>query len=218
MDVGQYVFLNCPAISQLEWHPFTMTSAPEEDFFSVHIRSAGDWTDKLIDIMQQLPEGAQGPKWVLPVKDNVSYHAVIIQGSFPLLPQTLFYTHPPLIETPQGPVVLIKQYIQQHEPQKTSENLLCREEIKHNPYSNKCSKCFPSFWSHHIIFTGTLSEHLKLFDVVITRTDTILLMVCGIGPWVLVKNKHSHENFYFQLLPGPSSYHIKYQKTILVQI
>ncbi|XP_062281502.1 NADPH oxidase 1 [Scomber scombrus] len=62
MEVGQYVFLNCPAISQLEWHPFTMTSAPEEDFFSVHIRSAGDWTDKLIHIMQQLPEGAQGPK------------------------------------------------------------------------------------------------------------------------------------------------------------
>ncbi|XP_043983838.1 NADPH oxidase 1 [Gambusia affinis] len=62
MDVGQYVFLNCPAISQLEWHPFTMTSAPEEDFFSVHIRSAGDWTDKLMDIMEKLPEGAQGPK------------------------------------------------------------------------------------------------------------------------------------------------------------
>ncbi|XP_063046325.1 NADPH oxidase 1 [Engraulis encrasicolus] len=62
MEVGQYVFLNCPAISQLEWHPFTMTSAPEEDFFSVHIRSAGDWTEKLIDMVQQLPEGAQGPK------------------------------------------------------------------------------------------------------------------------------------------------------------
>ncbi|XP_033829504.1 NADPH oxidase 1 [Periophthalmus magnuspinnatus] len=62
MDVGQYVFINCPSISQLEWHPFTMTSAPEEDFFSVHIRSAGDWTNKLIEIMEQLPEGAQGPK------------------------------------------------------------------------------------------------------------------------------------------------------------
>ncbi|XP_049442699.1 NADPH oxidase 1 [Epinephelus fuscoguttatus] len=62
MEVGQYVFLNCPVISQLEWHPFTMTCAPEEDAISIHIRSAGDWTDKLIDIMQQLPEGAQGPK------------------------------------------------------------------------------------------------------------------------------------------------------------
>ncbi|XP_036404540.1 NADPH oxidase 1 isoform X1 [Megalops cyprinoides] len=62
MEVGQYVFLNCPAISQLEWHPFTMTSAPEEDFFSVHIRSVGDWTQKLISMVEQLPEGAQGPK------------------------------------------------------------------------------------------------------------------------------------------------------------
>ncbi|XP_010901663.1 NADPH oxidase 1 [Esox lucius] len=62
MDVGQYVFLNCPSISQLEWHPFTMTSAPEEDFFSVHIRSAGDWTQKLISVVEQLPAGAQGPK------------------------------------------------------------------------------------------------------------------------------------------------------------
>lgn len=64
MEVGQYVFLNCPAISQLEWHPFTMTSAPEEDFFSVHIRSVGDWTEKLISMVQNLPEGGQGPKYV----------------------------------------------------------------------------------------------------------------------------------------------------------
>lgn len=65
MEVGQYVFLNCPAISQLEWHPFTMTSAPEEDFFSVHIRSVGDWTEKLIKMVENLPEGGQGPKYVL---------------------------------------------------------------------------------------------------------------------------------------------------------
>ncbi|KAJ8281706.1 hypothetical protein COCON_G00042250 [Conger conger] len=62
MEVGQYVFINVPSISQLEWHPFTMTSAPEEDFFSVHIRSVGDWTEKLISMVEQLPEGAQGPK------------------------------------------------------------------------------------------------------------------------------------------------------------
>ncbi|XP_067313446.1 NADPH oxidase 1 [Pseudorasbora parva] len=62
MEVGQYVFLNCPAISQLEWHPFTMTSAPEEDFFSVHIRSVGDWTETLIKMVENLPEGGQGPK------------------------------------------------------------------------------------------------------------------------------------------------------------
>uniref|UniRef100_A0A8C1H4Z0 NADPH oxidase 2 n=2 Tax=Cyprinus carpio TaxID=7962 RepID=A0A8C1H4Z0_CYPCA len=47
MEVGQYVFMQCPSISQLEWHPFTLTSAPEEDHLSVHIRIVGDWTQAL---------------------------------------------------------------------------------------------------------------------------------------------------------------------------
>eukprot|EP00179_Madagascaria_erythrocladioides_P019363 CAMPEP_0198337834 /NCGR_PEP_ID=MMETSP1450-20131203/31445_1 /TAXON_ID=753684 ORGANISM="Madagascaria erythrocladiodes, Strain CCMP3234" /NCGR_SAMPLE_ID=MMETSP1450 /ASSEMBLY_ACC=CAM_ASM_001115 /LENGTH=579 /DNA_ID=CAMNT_0044042673 /DNA_START=77 /DNA_END=1816 /DNA_ORIENTATION=+ len=44
---GEYLMLNCPAISRHEWHPFTITSAPEEDFVSVHIRIVGDWTGAL---------------------------------------------------------------------------------------------------------------------------------------------------------------------------
>ncbi|CAL8275668.1 unnamed protein product [Arctogadus glacialis] len=47
MEAGQYVFIQCPSISALEWHPFTLTSAPEEDHFSAHIRIAGDWTERL---------------------------------------------------------------------------------------------------------------------------------------------------------------------------
>ncbi|KAK2502908.1 hypothetical protein MC885_017945 [Smutsia gigantea] len=47
MAPGQYVLIQCPSISSLEWHPFTLTSAPQEDFFSVHIRTAGDWTEAL---------------------------------------------------------------------------------------------------------------------------------------------------------------------------
>jgi predicted ferric reductase len=35
---GQYLFLNCPYIAAHEWHPFTISSAPEEPFVSVHIR------------------------------------------------------------------------------------------------------------------------------------------------------------------------------------
>ncbi|KAK4685370.1 hypothetical protein P7C73_g4778, partial [Tremellales sp. Uapishka_1] len=41
---GQYIFINCPEISYFQYHPFTLTSAPEEDYISVHIRCAGDWT------------------------------------------------------------------------------------------------------------------------------------------------------------------------------
>jgi NADPH oxidase len=44
---GQYIFLSCPEVSYFQWHPFTLTSAPEEDYISVHIRVAGDFTTAL---------------------------------------------------------------------------------------------------------------------------------------------------------------------------
>ncbi|CAK7352320.1 unnamed protein product [Dovyalis caffra] len=44
---GQYIFLQCPAISSFEWHPFSITSAPGDDYLSVHIRIVGDWTEEL---------------------------------------------------------------------------------------------------------------------------------------------------------------------------
>ncbi|KAM7275912.1 hypothetical protein ACFE04_017778 [Oxalis oulophora] len=44
---GQYIFLQCPAISSFEWHPFSITSAPGDNYLSVHIRIVGDWTQEL---------------------------------------------------------------------------------------------------------------------------------------------------------------------------
>jgi len=44
---GEYIFLNCPTLSNFEYHPFTLTSSPDEDVISVHIKSAGDWTGAL---------------------------------------------------------------------------------------------------------------------------------------------------------------------------
>ncbi|XP_024385792.1 respiratory burst oxidase homolog protein B [Physcomitrium patens] len=44
---GMYLFLQCPEISSFEWHPFSITSAPEDPFLSVHIRTLGDWTAEL---------------------------------------------------------------------------------------------------------------------------------------------------------------------------
>ncbi|KAF6146707.1 hypothetical protein GIB67_008993 [Kingdonia uniflora] len=44
---GQYIFLQCPAISPFEWHPFSITSASGNDDLSVHIRTVGDWTKEL---------------------------------------------------------------------------------------------------------------------------------------------------------------------------
>ncbi|KAI8322405.1 NADPH oxidase B [Martensiomyces pterosporus] len=55
---GQYAFLNCPAVSTQQWHPFTLTSAPEEDYVSMHIRVCGDWTRAFSDAL-----GAKAEHW-----------------------------------------------------------------------------------------------------------------------------------------------------------
>ncbi|KAF3940763.1 hypothetical protein ABW19_dt0207448 [Dactylella cylindrospora] len=44
---GQYIFLCCPEVSIWQYHPFTLTSAPEEDYISVHIRCVGNFTKAL---------------------------------------------------------------------------------------------------------------------------------------------------------------------------
>ena len=43
----QYIFLCCPEISVWQYHPFTLTSAPEEDYISVHVRCVGNFTKAL---------------------------------------------------------------------------------------------------------------------------------------------------------------------------
>jgi len=44
---GQWLFVQVPELSKLQWHPFTITSAPEDPYVSVHIRQVGDWTHAL---------------------------------------------------------------------------------------------------------------------------------------------------------------------------
>ncbi|CCM05202.1 uncharacterized protein FIBRA_07411 [Fibroporia radiculosa] len=46
---GQWLFIQVPDISGFQWHPFTITSAPEDPYVSVHIRQVGDWTYALGD-------------------------------------------------------------------------------------------------------------------------------------------------------------------------
>lgn len=47
-DAGDFVFLCVPALARSEWHPFTLTSAPEDPAaLSVHVRSLGNWTAAL---------------------------------------------------------------------------------------------------------------------------------------------------------------------------
>jgi len=50
---GDWVFVRIPRISTSEWHPFTISSAPEvSDNFTLHIRGVGHWTNKLYKLFE----------------------------------------------------------------------------------------------------------------------------------------------------------------------
>ncbi|XP_027353467.1 respiratory burst oxidase homolog protein B-like [Abrus precatorius] len=57
---GQYIFVNCSDVSPFERHPFFITSAPGDEYVSVHIRTLGDWTLQLKHVFAQACQPASG--------------------------------------------------------------------------------------------------------------------------------------------------------------
>jgi NADPH oxidase 2 len=63
MRAGQYIFLCCPEVSIWQYHPFTLTSAPEEDYISVHVRAVGNFTKALAQALGcQFKKEGERPK------------------------------------------------------------------------------------------------------------------------------------------------------------
>ena len=63
---GQYVFLNVPSISSLQWHPFSITSAPREGHIVVfHVKALGgpsSWTSSLLAAAKESAGGTLSVK------------------------------------------------------------------------------------------------------------------------------------------------------------
>ncbi|XP_063761155.1 NADPH oxidase 5 [Eleginops maclovinus] len=54
---GDYVYINIPAIAKYEWHPFTISSPPEQsESLWLHIRSMGQWTNRLYEFFRTQEE------------------------------------------------------------------------------------------------------------------------------------------------------------------
>ncbi|CAL9199058.1 respiratory burst oxidase homolog protein C-like [Musa acuminata AAA Group] len=88
---GQYVFVNCAAVSPFQWHPFSITSAPQDDYISVHIRTLGDWTRQLKAVFSEVCQPPTGGKSGLLRADygdssnnraNPSFPRVLIDGPY----------------------------------------------------------------------------------------------------------------------------------------
>jgi predicted ferric reductase len=54
---GDWVFVRIPSIALMEWHPFTISSAPEHPGeIWLHIRKDGEWTSRIYDYFKKIDE------------------------------------------------------------------------------------------------------------------------------------------------------------------
>ncbi|MFS7951100.1 putative NAD(P)H oxidase (H(2)O(2)-forming) [Helianthus anomalus] len=83
---GQYMFVNCAAVSPFEWHPFSITSSPGDDYLSVHIRTLGDWTRQLRTVFSEVCQPPHNGKSGLLRADcqgeNPNFPRVLIDGPY----------------------------------------------------------------------------------------------------------------------------------------
>ncbi|KAJ9181020.1 hypothetical protein P3X46_009196 [Hevea brasiliensis] len=85
---GMYIFIQCPQISLFQWHPFSLTSGPEDDHLSVHIRTLGDWSYQIYSLFQEaiLSAVKEYPKIYIDgpygaaSQDHVKYDVVMLIG------------------------------------------------------------------------------------------------------------------------------------------
>ncbi|KAJ4826225.1 hypothetical protein Tsubulata_005788 [Turnera subulata] len=84
---GMYLFIKCPDLSSFEWHPFSITSAPDDEHLSVHIRALGDWTTELRNLFEKVcepPSSSQkGNLGRLQTKAMTDVNFDQIQATFP---------------------------------------------------------------------------------------------------------------------------------------
>jgi predicted ferric reductase/Ca2+-binding EF-hand superfamily protein len=58
---GDFIYLCIPRVARYEWHPFTISSAPECKDLSLHIRARGDWTAAVRRLAEARPQGCPDP-------------------------------------------------------------------------------------------------------------------------------------------------------------
>lgn len=92
-EAGQYAFLCVPSLSQLQWHPFTISSAPHEPFVTFHIKVLGDWTNVLFkqtceeaSPFEMLVDGPYGAVSIDIESFNTYSHVLLISGGIGVTP------------------------------------------------------------------------------------------------------------------------------------
>ena len=55
-SAGQYCFLRIGDLDPIEYHPMSISSAPDEEVTSFHVRALGDWSNKLLEMCADSPQ------------------------------------------------------------------------------------------------------------------------------------------------------------------
>jgi predicted ferric reductase/Ca2+-binding EF-hand superfamily protein len=102
---GDYVFIRIPAVARTEWHPFTLTSAPEDPtHLAVHIRAVGNWSSAVVDrVAERERDGldssiyVDGPYGSATRDIFEAAHAVAIAGGIGVTPFASVLAEPALL-------------------------------------------------------------------------------------------------------------------------
>ncbi|XP_057517305.1 respiratory burst oxidase homolog protein A-like isoform X1 [Amaranthus tricolor] len=85
---GMYIFIKCPQVSPYEWHPFSLTSGPNDNHLSIHVRNLGDWSYQMHNTFHEamLSKAYNYPKVYMDgpygaaSQDHVKYEVVVLIG------------------------------------------------------------------------------------------------------------------------------------------
>ncbi len=94
-NAGDYMYLKIPSVAESEWHPFTISSAPENPVLTLHVRSLGDYTRKLYQLAvergsagacEPIPASIEGPFGTASADILESEVAVMVAGGIGVTP------------------------------------------------------------------------------------------------------------------------------------
>ncbi|KMS97792.1 hypothetical protein BVRB_5g123540 isoform B [Beta vulgaris subsp. vulgaris] len=85
---GMYIFIKCPQVSPFEWHPFSLTSGPNDNHLSIHVRSLGDWSYQMHNLFHEamISKPFDYPKVYIDgpygaaSQDHIKYEVVVLVG------------------------------------------------------------------------------------------------------------------------------------------
>ena len=75
---GQFVRICVPALSIYEFHPVSLSSAPHEPNVTMHIRALGNWTSRLVELVNKNSENTDGST----NNNNIITTTVLLEGPY----------------------------------------------------------------------------------------------------------------------------------------